>query len=113
LSSSNIHSLTDPAARKDVLTGYFAALAVLERRAASPEDVPRAAYRCQIPQCLDFQSLGGQGTNEVYFAELKALYEAYKPYVVSRPRKPILRASPRIQLRLRRPRDTSGMSWDN
>ena len=89
LSVADIHTLTAsfaPDTRKDILTGYFAALAVLESRVASTEDVPRARQSALLNAAKSGKAsiygiFGGQGTNEVYFAEFRALYETYKPYV--------------------------------
>ena len=90
MSTSDVHTLTasfTPDTRKDILTGYFAALATLESRVASPEDVPRAPRSALLTAAKSGKAsiyglFGGQGTNEVYFTELKALYETYKPYVI-------------------------------
>jgi fatty acid synthase subunit alpha len=52
-----------------------------------PIDVPRAPQSALLNAAKSgktsiYRLFGGQGTDEVYFAELKALYETYKPYVV-------------------------------
>jgi fatty acid synthase subunit alpha len=86
LSTSDIHTLTASFAsdtRKDILTGYFAALAALESRATSP-DVLRAHRSALLNAAKSGKAaiyglFGGQGANEVYFSELKSLYETYKP----------------------------------
>lgn len=88
LSSSDIHTLTasyDPETHKTVLSGYFAALALLETRVA-PSEVPRAPQSALLIAAKSGQAsiyglFGGQGANEVYFQELKTIYETYKPYV--------------------------------
>lgn len=89
LSSTDIHSLTAtfaPDSRNVILKGYFAALAALESRVA-PAEVPRAPQSALLEaakagKASIFGLFGGQGTNEVYFAELKGLYDIYKPYVL-------------------------------
>lgn len=89
LSSTNIHSLTATFAsesRQDILKGYFAALAALESRVA-PAEVPRAPQSALLKAAKSgnasiYGLFGGQGTNEVYFAELKGLYNIYKPYIL-------------------------------
>lgn len=88
LATSDVHSLTvafSPDSRKTVLTGYFAALAALEALVA-PADVPRAPQSALLEAAKSgnasiYGLFGGQGTNEVYFAELKGLYDIYKPYI--------------------------------
>ena len=87
LASKDIHSLTatfDTDVRKTVLAAYYRALAALE--AQDVQNIPRcpasallvaAAKGDVVPYAL----FGGQGTNEVYFDELQALYDIYKPYV--------------------------------
>ena len=83
---SDIRASFAPDTRKDILTGYFAALATLESRAASPEDVLCAPWSALLTAKSGRASIyglfGGQGTNEVYFAKRKALYETCKPYAV-------------------------------
>ncbi|KAF8300132.1 hypothetical protein DL93DRAFT_2027532, partial [Clavulina sp. PMI_390] len=89
LSSTDIHSLTAllaPESRKNILQGYFAALAALESRVA-PAEVPRPPPSALLEaakagKASIYGLFGGQGTNEVYFAELKSLYDIYKPYVL-------------------------------
>lgn len=88
LSSTDIHTLTatySPETRKDILSGYFAALATLEARVA-PAEVPRAPQSALLTAAKSGKAsiyglFGGQGTNEVYFSELKGLYDIYKPFV--------------------------------
>ncbi|KAF8577776.1 fatty acid synthase [Ramaria rubella] len=88
LTTKDVHSLVasyDTTVRKDVLTGYYSALAALESHVEASE-VPRppqsALFRAALNSKASIYALfGGQGTNEVYFDELQALYDIYKPYV--------------------------------
>ncbi|EJD06870.1 fatty acid synthase [Fomitiporia mediterranea MF3/22] len=87
LSTRDVHSLTatfDTDARKTVLSSYYRALAALE--AENVADVPRGPASALLTaiekgEASAFALFGGQGTNEVYFDELQALYDIYKPYV--------------------------------
>lgn len=87
LSKRDIHTLTatfDADVRKAVLTSYFLAVSALE--AHVPGQVPRAPQSALLSAAASGEAeiyalFGGQGTNEVYFDELKSLYEIYKPYV--------------------------------
>lgn len=89
LSNTDIHTLTtsySPEIRREVLRAYFAALAALESRVA-PSEVPRAPQSALLRAAKDGKAsiyglFGGQGTNEVYFDELKSLFDIYKPYVL-------------------------------
>ena len=88
LSVADIHTLTASFtldACKEIITGYFAALAVLESHIASTEDIPcapqSALLNTKSGKAPIHGIFGGQGTNEVYFTEFRALYETYKPYV--------------------------------
>ncbi|KAG8770032.1 3-oxoacyl-[acyl-carrier-protein] synthase, partial [Ceratobasidium sp. 428] len=87
LSKRDIHTLAatfDSDVRKQVLTSYFLAINALETHA--PEHVPRAPQSALFNAAASGEAeiyalFGGQGTNEVYFDEFKALYAIYKPYV--------------------------------
>lgn len=90
LASTDVHSFVAPFdadTRKSVLTSYILALAKLEANPKLPaDDVPRAPASALLSAATDrsaniYGSFGGQGTNEVYFDELRSLYEIYKPYV--------------------------------
>lgn len=88
LTTTDVHSLVatfDSDARKSVLSSYFIALATLEDKLPA-EEVPRSAPSALLSAAAKgeasiFGLFGGQGTNEVYFDELRSLYEIYKPYV--------------------------------
>ena len=87
LSEQDIHNVTasyQPDVRKVVLTSYYAALAKLEAKNVS--DIPRGPPSALLNAASNndasvYALFGGQGTNEVYFDELQALYDTYKPYV--------------------------------
>ncbi|CAE6460687.1 unnamed protein product [Rhizoctonia solani] len=87
LSKRDIHSIVatfDADVRKSVLTSYFLAISALE--AHVPDHVPRQPQSALLNAATSGEAeiyalFGGQGTNEVYFDELKSLYEIYKPYV--------------------------------
>ncbi|QRW18188.1 fatty acid synthase subunit beta [Rhizoctonia solani] len=85
LSERDIHSIAatfDPDVRKSVLTSYFLAINALEVH--DPRHVPRqprsALFEAAVLGKAEIYALfGGQGTNEVYFDELRSLYEIYRP----------------------------------
>ena len=87
LSSQDIHVIVaafDTEVRKTVLTAYFQALAALKAKKVS--SIPRAPSSALLLAAANgnasiYALFGGQGTNEVYFDELQALYDIYKPYV--------------------------------
>lgn len=90
LTSTDVHSFVaafEADTRKSVLTSYFFALAKLEANPKLPaQDVPRAPASALLSAATEgsaniYGLFGGQGTNEVYFDELRSLYEIYKPYV--------------------------------
>lgn len=89
LSKQDIHNVSAsyaPDVRKVVLTSYYAALAKLEAKNVS--NIPRAPVSALLTAAAQgdasiYALFGGQGTNEVYFDELQALYDTYKPYVES------------------------------
>jgi fatty acid synthase subunit alpha, fungi type/fatty acid synthase subunit beta, fungi type len=88
LSNLDVHTLvasSDPDTRKEILGGYFAALAALESRvpaAEVPRSPPSALFAAaKSSQASIYGLFGGQGSNEVYFDELKALFDIYRPYV--------------------------------
>ena len=90
LANADVHTFAnhyDHVLRKSLLTDYFLALSTLEAR-FSTCDVPRSPSSALLKAAKDGQAgifalFGGQGANEVYFDELKALYDIYKPYVAS------------------------------
>ncbi|KII85134.1 hypothetical protein PLICRDRAFT_45274 [Plicaturopsis crispa FD-325 SS-3] len=87
LASKDVHSLAatfDADVRKTVISAFFAAAAALEE--AKVADVPRAPQSALLAAAAKgdasiFALFGGQGTNEVYFDELQALYDLYTPFV--------------------------------
>ncbi|KAJ7067175.1 fatty acid synthase [Mycena amicta] len=88
LHTKDIHSLAasyDTEVRKAVLSAYFRAICAL--RASSVADqvppVPKSALLTAVAdkKATVFALFGGQGTNEVYFDELQALYDIYQPCV--------------------------------
>lgn len=88
LATSDIHSFVAPfdsENRKSILASYFLALSTLE--GILPADkVPRPPQSALIAAATKgdaevYGLFGGQGTNEVYFDELRNLYDIYKPYV--------------------------------
>jgi fatty acid synthase subunit alpha, fungi type len=88
LTTTDVHSLVAPfdsEARKSVLSSYFLALSTLENK-LPPEEVPRPPPSALLSAAAKgeasiFGLFGGQGTNEVYFDELRNLYDIYRPYV--------------------------------
>jgi len=88
LATTDVHSLVAPfdsEARKSVLSSYFLALSTLESK-LPPEEVPRSPPSALLSaaakgQASIFGLFGGQGTNEIYFDELRNLHEIYRPYV--------------------------------
>ena len=90
LANADIHTLVnsfDYDLRKSLLTDYFLALSTLEAHIGIDE-VPRTPPSALLEAAKDgkasmYALFGGQGANEVYFDELKALYDIYKPYVTS------------------------------
>ncbi|KAI0077780.1 fatty acid synthase [Panus rudis PR-1116 ss-1] len=89
LSEQDIHTVTanyQPEVRKNILTSYYFTLAALE--ATKVSDIPRAPPAALFAAAAKgdasvYALFGGQGTNEVYFDELQALYDTYKPYVAN------------------------------
>ncbi|KAI0076617.1 hypothetical protein K474DRAFT_1755547, partial [Panus rudis PR-1116 ss-1] len=89
LSEQDIHTVTanyQPKVRKSILTSYYFTLAALEAKKVS--DIPRAPPAALFAAAAKgdasvYALFGGQGTNEVYFDELQALYDTYKPYVAN------------------------------
>ncbi|KAH8117927.1 fatty acid synthase [Phellopilus nigrolimitatus] len=87
LAKKDVHTLTvsfDIDARKTVLSSYYSALAALE--AQNVADIPRGPPSALLSAAEEGEAsiyalFGGQGTNEVYFDELQALYDIYKPFV--------------------------------
>ena len=87
LSDTDIFSflkLFDAEVRTSVLTSFFSARAALEQHNAT--DIPQPPTSALLSAASEGEAsiyalFGGQGTNEVYFDELQALYDTYKPYV--------------------------------
>ncbi|RDB25744.1 Fatty acid synthase subunit alpha [Hypsizygus marmoreus] len=87
LSTKDVHTLTsafDTEVRKAVLSAYFQAVAALQ--AQNVTDIPAGPTSALLTAATTskasiFALFGGQGTNEVYFDELQALYDTYKPFV--------------------------------
>ena len=90
LANADVHTFVnryDHDLRKAFLTDYFLALSTLEAH-FSTDDVPRCPPSALLTATKDgkagiYALFGGQGANEVYFDELKSLYDIYKPYVAS------------------------------
>ena len=86
-STKDIHSLTatfGTDTRKTILSAYFEAIAVLQdpgvaKIPGGPE--PTLFSAAAKGKASVFALFGGQGTNEVYFDELQALYDIYKPFI--------------------------------
>ncbi|KAG8840624.1 3-oxoacyl-[acyl-carrier-protein] synthase, partial [Serendipita sp. 411] len=92
LTTEDIHSFVsafDTETRKSVLTSYYLALSTLESNSeVAADQIPRSPASALLAAAADGQAkiyglFGGQGTNEVYFDELKNLYDIYMPYVES------------------------------
>lgn len=87
LSASDIHSVAsayDAEIRKLVLASYFKAFSTLEDHHDLPKQAKSAVLReAASGKASIFGLFGGQGVNEVYFEELQALYDIYKPFVVT------------------------------
>ncbi|KAL1666812.1 acyl transferase domain-containing protein, partial [Schizophyllum commune] len=89
LASKDVHSLAasfDTDVRKVVLKAYFGAYAALEARAVP--DIPKQPQSALLTAAAEgsasvYAIFGGQGTNEVYFDELQALYDIYTPFVAA------------------------------
>ncbi|CUA68512.1 fatty acid synthase subunit beta, fungi type [Rhizoctonia solani] len=82
LTNGDIHSMAatfDTDVRKSVLTSYFLAISTLGR--VPPQPGSALLNAAALGKAEIYALFGGQGTNEVYFEELKSLYEIYKPYV--------------------------------
>ncbi|KAH9945014.1 fatty acid synthase [Epithele typhae] len=87
LSTQDVHVIVaafDTEVRKTVLSAYFKSIAALE--AKKVQGIPRAPTSALLSAAKGgdasiFALFGGQGTNEVYFDELQALYDIYRPYV--------------------------------
>ena len=86
-STKDIHNLTatfGTETRKTILSAYFEAIATLQAQGVAeipsgPE--PALLSAAAKGKASIFALFGGQGTNEVYFDELQALYDIYKPFV--------------------------------
>ncbi|EPQ52677.1 hypothetical protein GLOTRDRAFT_112049 [Gloeophyllum trabeum ATCC 11539] len=87
LSDKDIHTLTakyDTDSRRTVIASYYQTIAALEAQSVS--DIPRSSNSALFSAAKEgrasiYALFGGQGANEVYFDELQALYDMYKPYV--------------------------------
>jgi fatty acid synthase subunit alpha, fungi type len=90
LTSADIHTFVgrfDQDSRKSLLEDYFLALSTLEAHFTT-DKIPRSPPSALLTAAKTgkagiYALFGGQGANEVYFDELKALYDIYKPYVAS------------------------------
>jgi fatty acid synthase subunit alpha len=77
----------DADSRKSILSSYFVALSTLENSdKISADQIPRPPSSVLLAAAENgnaniYALFGGQGTNEVYFDELRNLYEIYNPYV--------------------------------
>ncbi|KIJ66907.1 hypothetical protein HYDPIDRAFT_174219 [Hydnomerulius pinastri MD-312] len=74
----------DAEVRNLVLTAFFVARAALEQQNVSDFLKPPTSALLSAAsegEASIYALFGGQGTNEVYFDELQALYDTYKPYV--------------------------------
>jgi fatty acid synthase subunit alpha len=89
LSSRDIHTVAagfEPESRLRILGAYFTSLDTLERAGEKALPTGPASTLVQAATNGDAQVyalFGGQGTNEVYFDELKNLYTAYHAYAAS------------------------------
>ncbi|KAI6168120.1 hypothetical protein EDD17DRAFT_746406 [Pisolithus thermaeus] len=87
LSDTDLFSFISPFdgdARKTILAAFFLARATLEQQniTAIPKPQMPALFTAASNSDASIYALfGGQGTNEVYFDELQALYDSYEPYV--------------------------------
>lgn len=114
LASSDVHSFVtsfELESRKSILTSYFLALSTLEAQLPA-EDVPRPPPSALLAAAEEGKAaiyglFGGQGTNEVYFDELRNLYEIYKPYV----EEPITHISQQVLNPLAIKAETDGFSF--
>lgn len=87
LSDTDIFSFVKPFSaevRSSVLTSFFVARAALEHHNIA--DIPNLPTSALLSASSEGEAsiyalFGGQGTNEVYFDELQALHDTYKPYV--------------------------------
>ena len=87
LSAADIHfvaSAYDAEIRKLILASYFMAFSALEDHGDLPKQTRSAVLReAASGKASIFGLFGGQGVNEVYFEELQALYDVYRPFVVT------------------------------
>ncbi|KAK2463415.1 hypothetical protein APHAL10511_004501 [Amanita phalloides] len=74
----------DAELRKLILASYFKTFSVLEEHVDASKR-PRSAIlsAARSKKASIYAVFGGQGTNEIYFEELQALYDIYKPFVIS------------------------------
>ena len=87
LSDIDIHPLVDSyenEARKKVLSAFYVARAILVEY--DVEGIPKLATPSLLAEALSgrasiFALFGGQGINEIYFDELQALFDTYRPFV--------------------------------
>ncbi|CAO1626989.1 unnamed protein product [Sympodiomycopsis kandeliae] len=87
-SSSDVHNLVqvtvDHEQRASVLRNYFEAFVLLEKVGkvdAKTLASPKLFGLVELKKAEAFAVFGGQGNNEVYFNELQALYDTYRPLV--------------------------------
>ncbi|KAH8822971.1 fatty acid synthase [Flagelloscypha sp. PMI_526] len=86
LSITDVHNLAaayDFETRKAILTNYFSALATLQSRNTQGIKATPQSALLQDEKTDVYALFGGQGTNEVYYDELKNLFDIYRPYVES------------------------------
>ena len=86
LSDTDLYSFVnafDADVRSIILAAFFAARAALEQQGVPVVSLQTSALLTAASDgdASIFALFGGQGTNEVYFDELQALYDSYKPYV--------------------------------
>ena len=87
LSDIDIHSLVasyQNEVRKEVLSAFYVAHAVLVEY--DVEGTPKLSTPSLLAEALSgrasiFALFGGQGVNEIYFDELQALFDIYRPFV--------------------------------
>jgi fatty acid synthase subunit alpha, fungi type len=87
LFSEDIHTVAssfEPNTRLSVLSAFYRSLAALEQageKELPPSHPSSLIQAAAIGNASIYALFGGQGTNEVYFDELRALYRSYKSYV--------------------------------
>ncbi|MCO5566161.1 hypothetical protein L7F22_019837 [Adiantum nelumboides] len=84
---TDIHKLTaslDIDVRTSVLRSFYEAFTLLETAGVASPGISRPALFNAVDksEAQVFALFGGQGNNEVYFNELQALYDTYRPLVL-------------------------------